>query len=104
MTDIEESEEEYDWKGVLDDIDIRYVPIEYLNSITVTFFDEKKWIFEIEPEDHDFNKARELEEYLQELFDDYEDVIENIDFHLNVKKIKKDIKEKTFKLVNQNKE
>jgi hypothetical protein len=82
------------WPEVLNDVDIEVVPLEYLDSVIVTFSDGKIW-------DIDTAKARQtqnvydLEEALDEVFQQYEDDIVNVDFRLDVQKVKEDIQKRT---------
>jgi len=85
------------WPEVFKDVDVQVVPLEYLHSIRVFFVDGKIW-------DIDMAKTRELkqikdsdtlEDTLEDLFEQYEDVITNIDFRLNTEKLKQDITNRT---------
>jgi hypothetical protein len=85
------------WPEVFKDVDVQVVPLEYLHSIRVFFVDGKIW-------DIDMAKTRDLkqnqdsdtlEKTLEDLFEQYEDVITNIDFRLNTKKLKQDITNRT---------
>jgi hypothetical protein len=85
------------WPGVMDEIEIRYVPVEYISSVEITFTDGNTWSIEVEKnEDNDGDdEAQELEDSLEELFEEYEDVIEGVNFILNVEKVKEDITSQT---------
>ena len=82
------------WPEVFSDIDVHAIPLEYLDSIRVIFENGKVW---------DINVATyakktgvdDLEEHLKELFNEYEESIQHIDFRLNVAKVKKDVIKKT---------
>lgn len=82
------------WPEVLKDIDVSVVPLEYLHSIRVSFTDGKIW-------EIDLNKNRkttdpeEIEESLDALLAEYEDVIENVDFRLDVERVKHDVSKRT---------
>lgn len=80
------------WPEVFKDIDIHTVPIDYLSTIRVEFKEGKIW-------EIDCNAKRStgsnLDEALSDLFEEYGDSIENIDFRLNSGKIKRDIQKKT---------
>lgn len=81
------------WPEVFNDIEIHAVPIEYLNAINVTFVDGNIWTIELDKR----NKMSidEVEESLEELFQEYEDSIQKIDFSLNTEKVKRDIQART---------
>lgn len=81
------------WPEVFNEIEINVVPVEYLDSIKVSFTDGKIW-------DIDIKKSREkdkldIELALEDLFFQYEDVIENIDFRVDTERVKKDIQQRT---------
>ena len=81
------------WPEVFDEIDIDVIPIEYLDSIRIQFEDGKIW-------DIDVKTSRkkddvDIEVAIEELIEQYEDVIVNIDFRLDTAKVKKDIQNRT---------
>lgn len=81
------------WPEVFDEIDIDVIPIEYLDSVRVQFEDGKIWDIDVKTsrkkEDLDIELA------IEELIEQYEDVIVNIDFRLDTEKVKKDIQNRT---------
>lgn len=80
------------WPGVLDEVDIQVVPIEYIKSIEVKFDDGKIWIMDVDNEQAD---AEELEIALEEIFETYEDVITGVNFVVDIPKVKNDITKRT---------
>ena len=85
------------WPEVFEDLDVQVVPLEYLDSIRVFFVDGKIW-------DIDIDKTRKLkqngspeslEDTLEDLFNQYENVITNIDFRLDTQRLKQDITNRT---------
>ncbi len=84
------------WPEVFEDLDVQVVPLEYLHSVRVFFVDGKIW-------DIDIAKTRKqqkgnpdsLEATLEDLFNQYEDVITNIDFRLDTQRLKQDITNRT---------
>ena len=98
MADNDQPKESPDtWPGILDEIEIKVVPVEYINSVEIQFTDGNSWAIEIDKdEDQDPDEAAaELEESLESLFEEYEDVIEGVNFILDVEKVKEDITERT---------
>ena len=80
------------WPEVFKDIDVKTVPIEYLQSITIYFRDGRKWIVNVD------KKAKanpELNYGIDNLLKEYENAIVNIDFRLNTAKVRKDIESRT---------
>ena len=81
------------WPEVFNEIDIDVIPIEYLDSVRVQFQDGKIW-------DIDVKTSRkkpdlDIENAIEDLLEEYEDVIANIDFRLDTEKVKRDIKSRT---------
>ncbi len=79
------------WPDVLKDIDIDVVPVEYLESIRVTFKDGKVWEIDTKKNSENTN----IEQAMESLMEEYEDVIKSVDFRLDTAKVKKDIKKRT---------
>lgn len=84
------------WPEVFEDIDINVVPLEYLHSIRVSFADGKVWDIEISKQK---SSVDSLQTALDELFEQYQDVIQNIDFRLDTERVKKDITNRTQKFL-----
>lgn len=84
------------WPEVFDDVEIDVVPLEYLDSVRVQFADGKVWDIDINTQK---NKVEDLEKSLDELFEQYQDHIQNVDFRLNTEKVKRDITTRTKKFL-----
>lgn len=83
------------WPEVFEDIEIDVVPLEYLNSVRISFIDGKVWDIAIK----DKENIENLEKSLDELFDEYQDAIQNVDFRLDTNKVKQDITKRTRKFL-----
>jgi hypothetical protein len=83
------------WPEVFEDLDVKVVPIEYLNSVRIFFEDGKVWEIDIAKTKQKASSEESLEDTLEELFEQYEDVIINIDFRLDTIRLKEDIKKRT---------
>lgn len=80
------------WPEVFKDIEIHTVPFEYLHSITLHFENGKEWVIEIGEQ----SKANpDLDLGLEALLEEYADEIVNVDFRINVKKVRTDIEKRT---------
>ena len=64
------------WPEVFKDIDVEAVPIEYLDSIKITFADGVVW--EVDLSSNKENVS--FDEIIEELIEEYEDNIKNINF------------------------
>jgi hypothetical protein len=84
------------WPEVFEDLDVDVVPLEYLHSIRVSFADGKVWDIELSKQNA---SAKDLETALDELFAEYQEVIENVDFRLDTEKVKRDITNRTQKFL-----
>jgi ABC-type metal ion transport system substrate-binding protein len=79
------------WPDVLKDIDIDVVPVEYLESIRVTFNDGKVWEIDTKKNAEHTN----IEQAMESLMEEYEDVIKSVDFRLDTVRVKQYIKKRT---------
>lgn len=84
------------WPEVFEDISIDAVPLEYLHSIRVSFVDGKVWDIELNKQK---NSVNDLEKALDELFEQYQEVIKNVDFRLDTDRVKQDITNRTRKFL-----
>lgn len=88
------------WPEVLEDVDVKAVPIEYLHSIRVQFADGKIWEIDVQAsKDKDFD----IEEALEELFEEYEDDISSVDFRVDTERVKSDIQARTASFLKKRK-
>ncbi len=86
------------WPEVFEDISLNVIPLQYLDSIIVTFKNGKVW-------DVNFrNKTYEtFETELKEWLHQYESQIDNVDFKLDTERIKKDVIKNTNKFLKKRK-
>jgi hypothetical protein len=82
------------WPEVFQDIDVKAIPLEYLESMRIIFSDGNSWFFKI-PAKSRKDDIESVQENLEEIIETYRDTIEHIDFRLDIKKVKKDIVKKT---------
>ena len=82
------------WPEFFKDIELKVVPTHYLHSIVITFENGKIW--EIDVQKSLGNKKNVgFEESLENIFKEYEDAIVNVDFRLDVQRVKADIQKRT---------
>jgi hypothetical protein len=79
------------WPEVFKDVRIEAVPIEYVNSVLVTFVDGKVWDIDLSKNTPDLDVTDALEDLIEE----YEDAIVNIDFRLDTERVKEDVTKRT---------
>lgn len=81
-----------DWDEILEQVEIKAVPLAYVKSIIVTFVDGNTWELDVLKEDLE---AEDTEELLDSIVDEYDEEIDTIEFRLNMEKVKEDIQEST---------
>lgn len=81
------------WPEIFRDVEVKAIPIEYLESVNVTFDDGTTWIIDVN--DPENSSLEDVNEVMSELFNEYEDAIAKVDFRVDVVKIKKDITNRT---------
>ena len=86
------------WPEIFSAIEVKAVPLAYLYSMKITFKDGKVWSINIAAH---AKKAGvdNLEKHIQELLATYDEVIANVDFQLDVNRVKKDITKQTTKFL-----
>lgn len=88
------------WPEVFEEVKLNVLPLQYLHSVLVNFKDGKCWEIKVTP---DLKKGGwdSFEQNLAELIKTYEKSIVDIDFRLDVERVKTDIKKKTNKFLNK---
>jgi len=82
------------WPEVFKDVDIKVVPVKYLHSVRVFFTDGKVWDIDV-AKTRQKKDAKDIEASLEELFSNYQDSIDNVDFRLDTARVKADIQGRT---------
>lgn len=88
------------WPEVFEEVRLNVLPLRYLRSVMINFKDGKSWEIKITAQVKK-NGWETFEQTLGELVETYETSIEDIDFQLDIEKVKKDIKKKTQKFLNK---
>lgn len=83
------------WPEVLKDVDIKVVPVKYLHAVRVYFTDGKVWDIDVATTLKKNPSEKSIEKTLANLFNEYEDTIQNVDFRLDTAKVKADIQART---------
>jgi len=83
------------WPEVLGDIKVDVIPLEYLISVRVSFKDKKIWEIDMESSRKKLGDDGALEDVLEELFTEYENAIQHIDFRLDTERLKNDVQKRT---------
>lgn len=83
------------WPEVFNDVEIKSVPIEYINSINVFFNNGKIYTIDVSREKKKYKDAESLENSLESFFAEYDNVIKSIDFSIDTPKVKHDVQKRT---------
>tara|TARA_B100002019_G_scaffold287900_1_gene300629 strand:+ start:8488 stop:8787 length:300 start_codon:yes stop_codon:yes gene_type:complete len=87
------------WEEIFDSIDMDFLPLEYINLIIVTFNDGKIWEIDV---NQSSKETKNVDDVLDEFFQEYEQKIESVDFRLNTSKLKRDVSKRTKKFMKLN--
>lgn len=79
------------WPEILDDLHIESIPTDYVKQIKVTFIDGKVWLIDV----NQYSNPDDLEQAMEDLYEEYEDSIESLNFNVDMDKIKADIEKRT---------
>lgn len=90
------------WPGILEEIEIKAIPLDYLKTVKVTLTNGEVLNFAIEPNSNEEDFFY-IEEYLDDIFEKYSDELEGVDFHLNIEQVKIDIENSTLKFLKERK-
>lgn len=82
------------WIELIDNIEIRKIPVEYLLEIIIEFDNNKVWSVDLHP-NLTPEQYKKLKNNLSHILKAYEDNIVNVTHKIDIKKIKKDIRSKT---------
>lgn len=90
------------WPEVFGEINLKVIPVKYLDSVLISFKDGRSWCIPIRSKLRG-NDTTKIEAELQEFFTTYDDVINNVDFKLDTEKVKRDILKITGKFLKKRK-
>ena len=77
-----------------------YIPMEYMKTVVVKFLDGKEWEIDINKSQQ---KDMDVENILDDFFEEYQDTIDTVDFRLDLNQLKRDIGKRTHKFLKLNK-
>lgn len=84
------------WPEVFKDVEIKAVPVEYIESLQIHFKDGKTWEIDLDKKKlAEEGLTESLEDTLDAFFEEYDDDIINVDFRLNTRKVIADVKART---------
>ena len=83
------------WPDVFDEIEIKAVPIEYIQAVMIHFHTGKVWGINIDQSKVTDQGSDALEQSIEDLIEEYDEEISSVDFRLDTAKVKKDIQRRT---------
>jgi hypothetical protein len=83
-----------EWPEVFEHIYMSTVPISYMDSVEIEFTDGRIWEINV-AEQLELNKAEIVAVKLIEAFREYQDEIQNMNFKVDIEKLKKDVLDST---------
>jgi hypothetical protein len=93
--------EEY-WQDIFNSIEIEVLPVEYMNQVNIHFKDGTVWEVDIK-DSLKKQTSTDIEDSLDELFQAYEEKIQNVDYRMDMDKIKKDVAKRVRRFLKVNK-
>ena len=82
------------WPEVFEDMYMNTMPLFYLNSVQLQFKDGRIWEIDVKTQLLTL-EADVIADKILDMFEEYSQEIENIDFDIDAEKLKKDIKDQT---------
>lgn len=97
-----DQDRDQEWEDILDEIDLKYLPVEYLKNIIVTFEDGTSWDIDI-ASSYKNQTSEDIENSLDKLFTEHEETIEAVDFRLDLEKVKRDLSKRVNRFLKKKK-
>lgn len=91
-----------DWNEIFDNVEMSFVPIEYISKIVVKFDNNVIWDIDID-DSRKKQPIEQIEESLENFFLEYEDQIATVDYKVDLERIKKDLSKRVYKFLKRNK-
>jgi len=92
-----------EWEEIFESIDMDFLPLEYINTVIVTFRDGKVWEIDLDKTKTKLTETVDVEETLGDFFEQYEKDIEHVDFRIDTDSIKRDVGKRTRRFLKLNK-
>lgn len=98
---VSDEKEQY-WQEIFDEVEMEFLPIEYVSRIIIKFQDNTTWDINVD-DSRKKQPIEQIEDSLEQLFEEYDHVIETIDFRLDLERIKHDLGKRVSKFLKLNK-
>ena len=90
------------WHDIFESIDMDVLPVEYMNRIIISFEDGTEWDIDIK-DSRAKQPIEEIEDTINELFLEYDDTITNIDFRMDMERLKTELTKRVNRFIKLNK-
>jgi hypothetical protein len=87
------------WESLIKNVDKQEVPINVLDTIEVSLVDGTLMIIDIKQLIANGSDSVEIEQMLSEKFEDLDEYILNVDFHVDIKEVQNTIQPETDKVL-----
>lgn len=91
------------WPDIFEDIEIKAIPLKYVNEIRISFTEGNDVIIDIDQNKLNNDNIDAVEDSLENFFNEYDDIIDSVDFSLNTKQVKKDVEARTKRFMKKRK-
>lgn len=96
-----EADTETHWDDIFESIEMEVLPIEYLSRIVIKFHNGTQWDIDVD-DSKKKQTIEQIEDTLDNLFMQYEDQIDIVDFRLDTKQLKSDLAKRVHKFLKLN--
>ena len=87
------------WENILSDSDIKTVPLHLLNELTINLEDSESHTFYIAKMLESGMTIPEITELVEEFLKENEELVDGLDFHINIKAVASEVGVKTRRLL-----
>lgn len=91
------------WPEVFKDVEVKAIPLEYLESVQVTFTNGKVWQITIDRNASNTMLNKDVERSLNDMFKTYDSSIKNVDFKVDTDRVKEDVQKRTKQFLKKKK-
>lgn len=91
------------WPEVFKDVEVKAIPLEYLESVQVTFNNGKVWEITIDRNASNTMLNKDVERSLNDMFKTYDSSIKNVDFKVDTDRVKEDVQKRTKQFLKKKK-
>jgi hypothetical protein len=91
------------WPEVFKDVEVKAIPLEYLESVQVTFNNGKVWEITINRNASNTMLNKDVEKSLNDMFKTYDSSIKNVDFKVDTDRVKEDVQKRTKQFLKKKK-